>query len=110
MAGQINKVSVHAQVEGNEVNVGFEWGNEGSLSVDAKAGAATNGVPPAGSLADSPVQHCPHTSAAAQYPPGNCLHDRSFPAISPAVTASVLLTGGQKRAQGLQHSYKGICT
>ncbi|CAL8462111.1 g1642 [Coccomyxa elongata] len=42
------------QVEGNEVNVGFEWGNEGSLSVDAKADAATNGVPPTETLAGSP--------------------------------------------------------
>ncbi len=39
------------QVEGGEVKVGFEWGNEGSLHVDAHA----NGASPPESTADSPV-------------------------------------------------------
>lgn len=58
---------VHAQVDGTEVTVGFEWGNEGSLSVDAKADGAANGVPPAESLADSPVQYSQQISAAHNF-------------------------------------------
>lgn len=62
--GQSGRAVVHAQVEGSEVNVGFEWGNEGSLSVDAKAHAATNGAPPAESVVESPVQYSQHVCSS----------------------------------------------
>lgn len=42
------------QVEGAEVSVGFEWGNDGSLHVDA----AANGASPAQSSMDSHVSPC----------------------------------------------------
>ena len=72
--------TVHTQVEGSAVNVGFEWGNDGSLHVDATSDAAANGAPQAEN--NSPVQYSQKVSAPPNHlagHPSSCERLRLFP-------------------------------
>ena len=92
---------MHAQVEGSAVNVGFEWGNDGSLHVDVTADAAANGAPPTENT--SPVQYSKKTSAA---PFQGILHVVNIFGCSltccPACCAH--LFGSERRAGGRLHN------